>query len=247
MSRRLTLTSPPFTGRTGRGVRVAVVDSGVAAGHPHVGAVAEGVSLLANGEDSSDYRDRLGHGTAIAGAIREKAPDVELLAVRIFDRELKASGEVLADAVRWASDHGAQLINLSLGTPNEARRELLSAALQYAAERGAIVVAAAEHDGAPMYPGALEGAIGVLLDNQCARDEIILLDAAPRSLRLAASGYPRPIPGVPTERNFSGLSFAVANVTGFLARVAKDGDLRAWLATQTKVQPDATEATNRAD
>jgi hypothetical protein len=38
-------------------------------------------------------------------------------------------------------------------------------------------------------------------------------------VRLAASGYPRPIPGVPPERNISGLSFAVANVTGFLARL----------------------------
>jgi subtilisin family serine protease len=247
VSRRLTLNSPPFKDRTGRGVRVAVVDSGVAAGHPHVGAVADGVSLLATGEDSSDYRDRVGHGTAVAGAIREKAPDVELLAVRIFDRELKASGEVLAAAVRWAADHGAHLINLSLGTPNEARRELLAEALAYASTCGALVVAAAEHNGAPMYPGALEGAIGVLLDNQCARDEMLLLDAAPRFPRLAASGYPRPIPGIPPERNIAGLSFAVANATGFLSRIVERGDLRAWLATQTKVHPDATETTNWAD
>lgn len=232
MSRRLTLNSAPFAGRTGRGVRVAVVDSGVAAGHPHVGAVTAGVALLATAEDASDYRDRLGHGTAVAGAIREKAPDVELLALRIFDRELKASGEVLARAIHWAADHGAQLINLSLGTPNEARRELLAEALAYASTRGALVTAAAEHNAAPMYPGALEGAIGVLLDARCARDEIVLLDAAPRSLRLAASGYPRPIPGVPPERNFSGASFAVANVTGFLARLLEGENLHDWLATQ---------------
>jgi len=219
VSQRLTLSSAPFAGFTGREVRVAVVDSGIAAGHPHVGGVVGGVSLLENGEDPSDYRDRLGHGTAVAGAIREKAPDAELLAVRIFDRELKASGEILARAVRWAADHGAKLINLSLGTPNEERRELLRAALEYAAERGAIVVAAAEHKGTPMYPGALDEAVGVLLDWHCPRDEVVLLDAAARSVRLAASGYPRPIPGVPPERNISGLSFAVANVTGFLARL----------------------------
>ena len=118
MSQRLTLSSVPFAGRTGRGVRVAVVDSGIAAGHPHVGGMVGGVSLLENGEDPSDYRDRLGHGTAVAGAIREKAPDAELLAVRIFDRELKATAEVLARAISWAADHGVQLINLSLGTPN---------------------------------------------------------------------------------------------------------------------------------
>lgn len=219
MSRHLTLNRAPFAGRTGRGVRVAVVDSGIAAGHPHVGGVMGGVSLLENGEDPSDYRDRLGHGTAVAGAIREKAPDAELLAVRIFDRELKASGDVLARAIRWAADQGVQLINLSLGTPNEERRELLARALQYAMSRGAIVIAAAEHDGAPMYPGALDGAIGVLLDSSCARDELVVLDAATAFMRVAASGYPRPIPGIPPERNFSGVSFAVANATGVLARL----------------------------
>lgn len=219
MNRRLTLSSVPFAGRTGRGRRVAVIDSGIAAGHPHVGEVAGGVSLLENDEDPSDYRDRIGHGTAVAGAIREKAPDAELLAVRIFDRELSATGEVLARAMRWAADHGAQLINLSLGTPNEERRELLAEALQYATSRGAIVIAAAEHDGAALYPGALDGAVGVLLDSSCARDELHVLDAATASIRVAASGYPRPIPGVPAERNFSGLSFAVANATGLLARL----------------------------
>jgi len=223
VNRRLTLSSVPFAGRTGRDVRVAVVDSGIAAGHPHVAGLVGGISLLENGEDPSDYRDRLGHGTAVAGAIHEKAPDAELLAVRIFDRELKASGDVLARAIRWAADQGVQLINLSLGTPNEERRELLSAALQYAAERSAFVVAAAEHSGAPMYPGALDGATGVLLDSSCARDELVVLDAAAACIRVAASGYPRPIPGVPVERNFSGLSFAVANATGLLARLLEGG------------------------
>jgi len=245
VSQRLTLSSAPFADRTGRGVRIAVVDSGIAAGHPHVGGVAGGVSLLENGEDPADYRDRLGHGTAVAGAIREKAPDIELIAVRIFDRELKATGDVLARAIRWAADHGAQLINLSLGTPNEGRRELLTESLQYATARGAIVIAAAEHDGAPMYPGALDGAIGVLLDSSCAREELVVHDGAAGLRRVAASGYPRPIPGVPAERNFSGLSFAVANATGFLARAIEGGgDLHVLLATQTKVHPDATD---RAD
>ncbi|MGH7694078.1 MAG: S8 family serine peptidase [Gemmatimonadaceae bacterium] len=235
MSGRLTLSSAPFAGRTGRGVRVAIVDSGIAAGHPHVGAVASGVSLLENAADASDYRDRLGHGTAVAGAIREKAPDIELIAVRIFDRELKASGDVLARAIRWAADHGAQLVNLSLGTPNEERRELLSGAMEYATARGAIVIAAAEHNAAPMYPGALEGAVGVLLDPNCAREEVVLLGALAGTVRIAASGYPRPIPGVPPERNISGLSFAVANATGFLARLIEGDDVRAWLAARAIV------------
>lgn len=230
MSVRLTLDSAPFAGRTGRGVRVAIVDSGIAEGHPHVGAVAGGVSLLG---DAADYRDGLGHGTAVAAAIREKAPEAELLAVRIFDRELRATGDALARAIRWAVERGARLINLSLGTPNAERRALLGDAVRFATEHDAIVVAAAAHEGAAMYPGALAAAVGVLWDSNCARDELMLLNANPQSIRFAASGYPRPIPGVPPERNFSGLSFAVANTTGFLARLIEGEDLDAWLASRS--------------
>jgi subtilisin family serine protease len=226
---RLTLNSAPLAGRTGRGVRIAIIDSGIVAGHPHVGAVAGGVSLL-NASDEQDYGDRLGHGTAVAAAIREKAPDAELLAVRIFDRELRATGELLARALRWSVQQDAQLINLSLGTPNEARRALLSEALEQAAKRGARVVAAAEHNGRAMFPGALAGAVGVLLEADCERDELVVRNSSPRAMRIGASGYPRPIPGVSPDRNVSGLSFAVANTTGFLARVIEKDDFGSWLA-----------------
>ncbi|HMA22912.1 MAG TPA: hypothetical protein VKP00_02930, partial [Gemmatimonadaceae bacterium] len=52
------------------------------------------------------------------------------------------------------------------------------------------------------------------------------LDVVPQPVgvsRFSASPYPRPIPGVPQERNLAGVSFAVANVTGFLARAIESG------------------------
>lgn len=216
---RLTLAHSVIAERTGRGVRVAVVDSGVAAGHPHVGDVAAGVSLI-TGADPADFSDRIGHGTAVAAAIREKAPDVEVLAVRVFDRQLSTSANLLAEAIRWATDHGARVINLSLGTPNESHASLLRAALTYAAYRRAIVVAAYENEGTPMLPGALNGAIGVKLDADCPREELRVLNAVPGVGRplLGASGFPRPIPGVPPERNLYGISFAVASASAFIAR-----------------------------
>lgn len=217
MRRRLTLKSPLFEGRTGRGARVAVVDSGLSRGHPHVGAVAGGVSFL---ENPADYGDRLGHGTAVAAVIREKAPAADLLAVRILDQDLRTTSETLALAVRWAADHAAQIINLSLGTPNEDHKDLLADAVQYASERGALVVAALEQYGARMYPGALAGALGVLICDECARDEFVVASETSPP-HFYASRYPRPIPGVPQERNFSGVSFAVANVSGFLARLVE--------------------------
>jgi hypothetical protein len=79
-------------------------------------------------------------------------------------------------------------------------------------------VSAREVDGQAFLPGSLNGTAGVLLDWDCERDEIGMSPSDGGQSIYAASGYPRPIPGVPVERNLSGISFAVANVTGFLAR-----------------------------
>jgi hypothetical protein len=219
---RYRIEDDAFAPWTGRGVTVAVIDSGINANHPHVGNALSGVHIRTDGEDD-DTLDRLGHGTAVAAAIREKAPGVSLVAVRVFDRSLATSADLLARAIVWAADHGCTLINLSLGTANPSSEEMLQVAVSHAQRRGALVVSARAYDGIRCSPGRLDGVAGVLLDRHCARDELRLsidIDGAPV---FCASGYPRPIPGVPPERNLSGISFAVANVSGFLARC-----LEAW-------------------
>jgi hypothetical protein len=65
-------------------------------------------------------------------------------------------------------------------------------------------------------PGSLPGIIGVLPDPDCARDVFRYHDGM-----FYASPYPRPIPGVPVDRNLQGISFAVANMTGLIAGVLK--------------------------
>jgi subtilisin family serine protease len=225
-SARLTLADPPFAGRLGRGVTVAVIDSGINAANPHVGHVAGGLWIGPGGEEGADYDDRLGHGTAVAAAIREKAPAADLLAVKVFDRTLATSADALAQGIVSAATRGARLINLSLGTTNTAHESLLRAAVDEAASRGALVVSASDVDGTRWLPGFLSGVAGVQVDWACERDELgVCLDAA-GAMTLCASGYPRPIPGVPTARNLAGASFAVANVTGFLARLM-EGEVRA--------------------
>jgi subtilisin family serine protease len=213
----LILSAKSLAPRTGRGVRIAVVDSGVHADHPHVGGVSGGIAIGPSGELSDDHVDRLGHGTAVAAAIREKAPDCELLAVRVFDRTLTTTGQALVAAIEWSALQGAQLINLSLGTSNQEHAPALAAAVAKAAAHGAIVVSAAPQEGAAWLPGGLTGVVAVDVDWDCPRDECRVVTADADGIRLSASGYPRPIPGVPHERNFSGLSFAVANATGLLA------------------------------
>ena len=211
-------------------MRVAVIDSGVHPANPHIGGrPLSGVRISSSGEIDDDVVDRIGHGTAVAAAILEKAPGIELVAVRVFDRTLATTGEVLARAITWAAEHGARVINLSLGTSNPARAATLGAAVDDAVAAGAIVVSARESDGVRWLPGSLPNVAGVTLDAACDRNDIVVTaDPVTSTVDLAASGYPRPIPGVPVERNLSGISFAVANVTGFLARLLEhDQSLRA--------------------
>lgn len=214
-----TLSVASCQGATGRGVRVAVIDSGVHSGHPHVGVVEGGVSFGADGARGVDAVDRLGHGTAVAAAIGEKAPEATLIPVKVFDRELRATVDALVAAIDWAVEARVHLINLSLGTANAAHESRLTAALARAMKADVCLVAAAEQDGTRWLPGSLPHAIGVTLDWTCPRDQAdarVGDDGGTRRVAFRASGYPRPIPGVPPERNLKGVSFAVANVTGLL-------------------------------
>ena len=81
-----------------------------------------------------------------------------------------------------------------------------------------LVVSAHTHRGALWWPGSLPGALGVVADETCARHAIRLSANGKGRPIVAASPLPRPIEGVPPERNISGISFAVANATGFVAR-----------------------------
>jgi subtilisin family serine protease len=199
-------------------IRVAVVDSGVHVQHPHIsGRIAGGVSIDDRGVESPDYTDRLGHGTAIAAAILEKAPSAEIYAVKVFDRALSTTMTGLVAGIDRAIRAGAQIVNLSLGTANAEHEPLLRGVVARARERGAVIVAARDDAGVRWLPGGLAGVLPVQLDVDCPRDRyrVAVVDGA---TVFRASGYPRPIDGLPPERNLNGISFAVANMTGFVAR-----------------------------
>ena len=202
---------------TGRDVRVAIIDSGVHAAHPHVNGVEQGVAIRADGSLDPKFVDTLGHGTAVAAAIREKAPDAQLVAIKVFWHTLSTDVASLVYGIDEACRRGARAINLSLGTSNPAHRPMLEAAARRARDRGAFIVAAGEDRGVAWLPGTIVGVLSARLDWECPRDEYRVVTVADRPI-VSASGYPRDIPGVPRERNLKGLSFAVANVTGFVAR-----------------------------
>lgn len=207
-----------FTDCTGRGVRVGIIDSGVNPAHPHVAGVAGGARITANEADSTnDYLDYVGHGTAVAGVIREKAPGALLYAVKVFDRALTTNIEVIIKAIHWCVENEIDVINLSLGTVNVEHREKIETAVAVAAREGAVLVAARDMSGRLSFPGCLPSVISVVMDWAGPRDGY-RIDGSNDDRVFVASAYPREIPGVPRERNLSGISFAVANMSGFVAR-----------------------------
>lgn len=197
-------------------ITVAVIDSGANAPHPHLPGVAGGVAFDLEGRASDDYTDRLGHGTAAAAAIHEKAPSARLYAVKVFGRELATTVKTLTRAIDWATERGIRIVNLSLGTPNDFRQPELAPAVARAVEQGTIIVSAHHFDGRLWYPGAMPGVLGVVMEVDQPRERVDVVDVDGARI-VRASPYPRPVPGVPPERNLNGISFAVANATGALA------------------------------
>lgn len=206
-------------------MRVAVIDSGVHASHPHIGGVRGGASIGPDQVEENSFVDTLGHGTAVMAAIKEKAPAADYFAVRVFQSALRTNVEVLLRAIEWCVDHRMDVINLSLGTANPKHAERFAPLVSRAGERGIVLVSARDVDGTPAIPGSLAGVIGVGLDWDLPRESYSCIDT-PDGLRLAASGYPRSLPSVPRERNLHGISFAVANMTGFV--------VRAWEALENR-------------
>jgi len=221
------MTGTVFPGTTGRGVRIAVIDSGVHPRHPHIDAarLLNGVAVSREGVidgGSLATLDRLGHGTAVSAAIQERVSGAQLLPVRVFHDALRASATALVAAIGWCVDAGADIVNLSLGSQNPAHRDAFVRAAEDAAAAGVVLVAARSVDGISCWPGALPGVIGVELDWDCPRGRyrVADIDGTPAFF---ASGYPRPIEGVPPTRNLYGVSFAVAQMSGLAALALEQG------------------------
>jgi len=197
-------------------VRIAVIDSGVHPGHPHIIAsrLQPGVAILADGslEEGEDATlDLVGHGTAVTAAIQELAPHALILPIRVFRESLRASPRALIAAMDWACEQGADFCNLSLGTTNPAHADHFAAAVARSTAR--IVAPRTAADDAPCWPGMLPDVIAVGLDWDVPRGMVRIGEDSVHY----ASGYPRPIEGVAKQRNLHGISFATAQVTGLAA------------------------------
>ena len=95
-------------------IDIAIIDSGINPWHSHVQGVEGGTGFFLDQSgdvvENGDFMDELGHGTAIAGIIREKAPSAKLYAVKIFKNELEAPASLLFAALKWAIKRKMKII-----------------------------------------------------------------------------------------------------------------------------------------
>lgn len=223
---------------SGNPLKVAVVDSGINPTHSHVGRVAGGVSFLdpPSGVDPP-WLDELGHGTAVAAAIRAHAPNIELFAVRVFGKSFATEIDRVVAGIEWCVQSRMDVVNVSLATLKEGHR----APLEEVCAGVQILVAPYDFLGVPAFPGSFPSAFGAAADRTLDRSRCRLEESP--SPHFAASPFPRSLETLPDDLNFNGPSFATANVSGLICRIlqekapASDALLRSLLAGSAKNPP----------
>jgi thermitase len=156
---------------TGGEIVVAVLDTGVDGGHPDLqGKVLPGYNVFNGGSNAGDDN---GHGTAVAGLIAASTDNgrgiaglcwgCRILPVKVLNARGGGDDAGVAAGIRWAADNGARVINLSLGGSEES--QVLREAVEYAAGKGIVVVAASgneREEGNPTsYPAAYPSVVAV--------------------------------------------------------------------------------------
>ncbi|TCP52430.1 subtilisin family serine protease [Tumebacillus sp. BK434] len=155
-------------------VIIAVVDTGVDLNHPEFkGQLVAGRNMLTGTDRPQDDN---GHGTHVAGVIAARTNNLEgiagidwagkIMPVKAMDADGSGSVLDIADGIIWAADHGADVINLSLG--EYAGSDYLHEAIRYAYDKGVVLIAAMGNDGIsdPSYPAAYEEVIGVAANDE---------------------------------------------------------------------------------
>ncbi len=203
-----------------RQLLIGIVDTGINPWHSHVRGEVTGCRIFLDGEgricEDRDFSDPVGHGTAVAGVVREALPNAGLFAVRVFENGLTTYPSLVARGILRAAAQGCDVINLSLALPPGAGAELIADACFAARQAGSMLVAAGHPQRPGLLPASLPGVYGVISDDELEDDAIEMHGGEPYPCR--ARGLPRQLDHVPPEANLWGHSLACARVTAYLAQ-----------------------------
>jgi hypothetical protein len=207
--------------RWGRGVTVAVLDTGVEQ-HPAFSNAVKRINLLAANGDTPDAN---GHGTAVASVVAGStadapgvAPAADILSVRIADAAGRSNSFLLAQGIIAAADAGADIINVSMAGFGES--SLVGEAVGYAASKGALIVAAAGNNGlgTVSFPAGHNGVIAVGAVD--ALGNHLDFSNAGDSLDVSAPGHGLQVAWTEgTSASMSGTSFSAPVIAGAVAAV----------------------------
>ena len=209
--------------KTGAGVQVAVIDSGIDVQHSAlIGRVRESVEAVIESNNKvsfvpSDGTDSAGHGTACAGIIARVAPAAELYSVKVLGANAAGAGMPFLAGLEYAIKRRFRVINLSLGTTKPQYAAPLRDLLDRAYQAGCIVVAAANNLPQPSFPSVFSSSLisvvkGEMIDAfdfSFRYGEVIELVAPGVNVRTAwtNNGY----------RQLTGNSFACPHIVGIIA------------------------------
>lgn len=210
-------------GSTGQGVKVAVIDSGIDAGHPAIGGRVSGYVAISQGEeglvfDTAPHEDLYGHGTACAGIIRAFAPDCELYSVRVLGSGLIGRGVIFAAGLRWAIEQGMHVCNLSLGTTKADFFGVLHELADLAYFRRVALVTAANNMPRPSFPSVYASVISVASHDEPDTERFYYNPNAP--VEFGARGIDVRVAWQDGDWiTTTGNSFAAPHVTGIVTRI----------------------------
>jgi subtilisin family serine protease len=214
-----------WAGSRGEGVRVAVVDSGIDAGHPAVGQVAGGVALTYD-PDAPDqvqavegpHEDLFGHGTACAGIIRSIAAEAELYSVRVLGAKLTGKGTVFAAGLRWAIANRMQVVNLSLSTGRRDYFAVFHELVDEAYFANVMLVCAVNNVTGPTYPSQYASVFSVAANEATDPYRFDYNPAPP--VEFGAPGIDIEVPWLGGSTvTATGNSFAAPHIAGLVARI----------------------------